>query len=646
MFTQKRNRIVCGIIFLGFFLFSALYAPAAVEDSARWLPADTMVMVHLESVNQAREKFKETSYYDLYKDPAMQLFMAPAEENIRAKMDEMMKELWQEMKLENPPQSFPWPQGRIMAAFFVQERGFMVPDFSNVDFEQIGDDFDVEKLPKREYRAPDFQVVVLADMGENADSAKKLARQIMAVAVEEGQVRQKKKIRSVEINIIKDNVEVDENYDTLCFGFKDNWLIAGSSMKYINEVVMRMEGSGGETLARQSGFITMSRTLTGSDLFCYVNAQAIKDIIIAMAPAEEKSRAGQMMQTLGFDNVYGLGLSAQVAAKQNEDVRIKVLLGIQGEKRGIPALIAPATRSTQPGRLLTEDLASFVVAHYDPGRIYDGIQKLVMETSNYNIDMVLQGAMAGTGESVSGTPPVDLRKDVFEQMASPLTMIGYIDTPIVDINSSKSLFAIGVKDSKTLDAALGRLHSAYIAMGNSELQRKLLNHTIYILPESTIFDALMMAPPPSGNGPRIQAGFTVTNDNLIYSEVKKVEQEIRNLQKEATTSINADKMFQYASRYLPAQAGTYGYQNNQKQAELIWKVILQIAQEVKEAGSEDPFISPWNAVFEEIELEKYCNLNDLPEFNIIKHHFGANVAYVISDEKGIYMETISLKNPF
>ena len=77
----------------------------------------------------------------------------------------------------------------------------------------------------------------MVEMGENLQLLRDLAQQIASRATEEGIIRQREEIRGVEINIFKEKPDANVDFDTFCYGFRENWVIGGSSRKYIREVL-------------------------------------------------------------------------------------------------------------------------------------------------------------------------------------------------------------------------------------------------------------------------------------------------------------------------------------------------------------------------------------------------------------------------
>ena len=629
----------------------------AAPAGAKWLPGETCFFVRVDNVTALREKFKSTATYGLYKDPAMQAFMVPAEQKIRAAMDEGLKEMWGELGLADPPKEMPLPEGKVMVGFFVQPRTRMVSDYAKLhEMAAAGEEVDYNNAPQRESTDADIQVVGLAQMGDEMETVQRLFGEATSKAVEKGSVRQRERARGVEITIVKDNEETDENYDTLCYGFKDDWLIVGSSLKYMKEVLVLMTGGEGKSLAEERDFKDMQQTLGAGDVSLFINGQRIIEVVKGTMEGADPAQATTMIETLGFANTSGFGMTANLAPSKSEEIKIKALLGVRGEKKGIPALLTPETGSFRPNRLLSKGMEGFGIANYDIGKIYDGIVQMVWQIGQMNLDGLVQGAMMATGTpGEGGQAPVDLKAEVLGQLRAPITTAIHMDKPYTAADSMQMMFGVAVRDSQVLDAALARIHNVFVAQGQPEMRRELSGSTIYLLPDMGF---PMMGGFGTAGGDDAQPrrmGFAVVGDQFVFGAVKGIEQEIRNLGRKEFEAITSDPMFQYAKRHMPSQAGAYSYENGQIGTEAMWvnfkEAARQAAARNETEGSEpDPEMmmamamsSPMHMYVE--LLKEYCDFGLLPEFEEVKKYFGVSVSHAVGTEKGLYIEMTQLKAP-
>lgn len=629
---SSNTRVVIALALVG----PLAVASADVADSARLLPADTAVMLSIESVEGLKAALKRTSYYELYRDPAMQEAVGPAEKKVREKMDEAIKDLWRRLKVENPPRQIPWPEGRVVVAVFVAAKEAPAQDLE-----------DSPPTAAREGRAPrfaDIQVVALMDMGSAVDQARALAQDVTRSLGESGTLRKRQQIRGVEFQVFTRDQDRTEE-DVFCLGFKDTWLIAGSSVPRIEAVLRHVDRDASDSLATNRGFQTALRTVGQGEISLFVHADPIRRVILDTAP--DRYALDRRIQVLGLDQVTGLAACWQVAPSPQEIWRCKALLGVTGPKRGIPALLCPASAPIRPdSRLFYSDAVMLIVAHYDLAALYDRVAKLVTELSAVNIDFLVQTALASTGEA-GGPPPLNLRQDVLAHLSWPQVITWRMDRPYTDPGNSKTLGAITVRDAEGIDTAVARIHRTLIGKANPDLRRTMLEHTLYLLPPSGITSPFLPQMGPETAEPR-QFAAAVADGVLAAGEVDVVEQVIRGSQQGRTDTLGSDPMFRHARRFLPSEVGAYWVQNAQRYWEVLWAQIKSLPRSgpgpAPQEDAEDEGLSiripnPWR------EIRQVLDPARLPEFDAVKKYFGAETGHVRDHADGIYIETTEVRPP-
>jgi hypothetical protein len=590
------------------------------------LPDDMLVMVSVESVNGLRTALEKTSLYGLYKDPAVQPFVTETEKKVRELLDTTLREFWQKAKIETPPSEIPYPQGRLVLGLSV------FPKTAGADADADGPGA----------RGVGFRFAALADMGSRAEQARQMIRSLSASAENAGTTVAKSEIGGVELNIIAAPQDSDD--PTLYYGLKDNWLlIVGNTAQgpeFTESVARRIGRSAPGSLADKAGLRSAARTLGEAQIFTFVNADAIRSLATSLIP--NKANTERIIQALGFQNVTGISTAVQVAGSGNQEMVSKTLIGIEGAKTGLPALLGDASGPLKlNNRFVTRDAVGFVCAHYAPVKLFDGIGKILQSVVFMDINMLVQAGMAATaGEG--GQPPVQLRDDVLAQMAAPLFVTWRMDKPYTFTSMTRILGGLPVQDAARLNTALGRIHQAFLGP-QPGLKRELLDHTLYLLPtgrsqmdsEGEVSAAEGTA---SSDG---SVAFSVAGDHLVVGQVGEVEQALRSLQKEPESPLASDPMFRYARESLPSQACLYLYQNNRLNMEITWTALKQMARD----GSDQDEAS-WNPALALLQKAKgYVDLGKLPEFAAVAKYWGASTGFMQSRPEGLYWESLTLRPP-
>ncbi len=632
--ARRFKKLLVPWLMAGAVVLSGLNTAGAIEgELAALFPPDSFLYVVIpEGVTALQEKLKKTSMWALYKDPAMQRFIESAEKTLREKLDEKLKEAWKELEIDEPPEELPWPTGRLL---FAMRMGREVNEL-----------------------APEF--VLIAEMGESIITLKEIADKAAEKAVDAGAKRQRENVRGVQMEVIIPAVpEADEgdsssDPEPFCYAFAEETALLSNDADMLRETLARMGGAQIESLADNSQMQEVMQGLGPGDVRAYFNISSLISSLMDIAPADERTQAQKVISALGLDNVAGLGMVAQIVPSQMEELRVKAMLTVTGEKRGVVALLTPMSASTSGHRLLTKDLAAFTVANYDPEKVFNQINEIVQAAGGPDINIALGQMMSVTGlNDPAGRPAVDFQKEIIGQLNSPLTILYRADKPYSDPAASKTLVALGVRDAAVLETALGRIHETFIAQGNKELQRELLGSKIFLLPGGDILGAMMGAVPrraPAEQEDEPSAAFALAGNNLVIGSVAGVEQAIRDLRRDDLQPIQADALYSQAARYLPAQSGVWSYENQQITAALLWSQLKEAARNYS-AQKDDTDnrqirigLGMPMPVADMIEgFEDICDFSTLPDFEVVKKYFGAYISHMKETERGVYFETVIVK---
>ncbi len=645
-----------GIALLAAVVSAALAGRAPAADPGDILPPETFLLLEVKDLDALREKAKGMSLYGLYKEPAMQPFVGPAEKKIRERIDQGLKKTWKQAGIEAPPGELPWPHGQVVLAMRVGFKTFQLPNYQ----------WDPEArrmkvIGTREMKQPVPEILVMADMGQDLPAAKQLIARLAEGSVDKGWQRQRQTVRGVEIETLRppkrkpppglpEGVRLTlPEPDPVAYAFKGSTVLFASNVEFLKQVVLRQSGVELPSMGAAADRRNAVKAIGGpGDVNFYLDVQAVLKATKLASP-KQAEKMTKVFTALGLDGVPGVAAKVMLAPKPAEEVRLIALVATRGQRTGIPAAAAPAPMDMKPGRLVTKGLGSFLVVNYDLGKLYDQVAEMVLAAEGKDLNQAARGLMALTGgEGEDARPPVDLRKDILGQLSGPITVITRLEKPYTDPKCSKTMVALGVRDGGILDAALARMHEALMAGGKPEMRRALLNRTIYLLPER-IGRQLRIA-----GWQDTELAFSVAGSHFVFGPVASVEQAIRDLRATKLEPIASDPMFQHARRYLPARAGAFFYENAQMSSEAMWTQLKEAAkQAARQPKGEDPRLGPGQAGALPTSpmgllvtgLKDYCDFTTLPDFEAVRRYFGASVGWVTTDQNGIRLEMIGLKPP-
>ncbi len=611
-----RATVASGLLICSFLLSATR---ADVVESARLLPDDTAIMISVESVKEVRAAWEKTSFYSLCKDPAVQQAIGQADKKIRELIDTTIKDFWHKAQIENPPEQIPYPEGRLI--FGVSFVGEPAPAGTETP------------KPARRPRVQ-MQLVLLADMGSQAAQARQVVRALSTNVVSPSGTLQRKELAGIELDVRMPPEGKRE--PMISYGFKDNWLLVTLDetcrTDFTEAVARRLGRTLPESLADKPGFRAAARTLGEAHVFAFVNPDALKTLLATRV--KDQASLERLIKGLGLANVTCLASAIRIAGDRSQDMCVKGLVGVQGSRTGLPALLGPASGPLKVSdRLVARDAVGFLCANYEPAKLFDDLSKIVQEAAYQDLNMIVQAGLAATAGD-GGQPPAQLRDDILAQIGAPLLVTWKTDRPYTEDSNQRFLFALPVRDGSRLDAALGRVHKAFLG-ADPKSRRELLGHVLYLLP----------MPGPTA-GERTQMAFSVAGDHFVFGPVDDVEQAIRSLQKEPDNILASDPMFRYARERLPSQAGLYYYQNDRLNMEAAWVMIKQMIREFTapaqgESEQESDLPEPVTKTLK--TLLQYVDISQLPDFKAVEKYWGATVGFLQSRPEGLYWESTSLK---
>ena len=610
---------------------------ARILDSAKMVPEEVAFVLVIDSVDELIKAFKQTYYYAiLFEDPAMKAFTAAARAKLSQLLQKQLKALWREIDLEQAPETFPVPHGRCVIQVFLEA----------AEIELKGTQGQTSSGKMATEIVPDIEMVLVADMGKDVQETARIADALLRNASLGDVKRTKKRVRGVEL-VILEGEQNEMDLSTFCYGFKDSYLICGSSVPHTERVIMQMGRGTPKSLAGVKGFSAIARQFADYHTFAYLQLEPLKQFALAMAKTStQKWQLENAIHQLGLSNVQGIAMASRLAGGRFENIRTSSLIVINGPKTGIPALLCPSPTSFKASaRLLGDNTIMLAVANHDIAGIYDAICQMVKDTMGLDVTFFTEGAMARTGQA-DGRPAVNLRQDILGQMAPPILLSWRMDKPYADPNNSKTLLSIAAHDSERLENSLARLHRTYVAAMDPDLQRTLLDHTLYLLPPMPLPSPFI--PLQQGVRPALtkQLAVTFADDRMVLAETAQAEQAIRDEGKKPRTALSSDPHFTHASRHVPAKASAYFYRNEQVYTEILWDQALLLAkrasEKLKEAAQEtNPGAPNWLAAFK--GLGQTLDYRKLPQYQTIKKHIGPRIGYINEHPLGILMEEITLK---
>jgi len=582
--------------------------------TAKLVPPETILLIDIADFGRLKTQFEKTSFYKLYKDPAMAAFLSDA------------KTKWQKQTQELPGNNIlkafldagVWPQGRISLALVLNEQTK-----------------DANEPP----------ALFITQWGQNISRVKEAIKKLVEKNSELGGHKKTAiDYRGVHIETI-----VDEQATELSYCFIDDCLIGSFNLEVLKFVIAHITGAGSETLATNTDY-TPSIKAVGPfhDIDFYVN---IKQIIKTVISEDSSGEAQTTMSNSGLENIRSLSCSIGLARSPRINYWGKALLKIDGTKRGIIKMLEAESLPIRPPRFLPSSVCSVTFFNLDIRKAYDELVN-ILNSFSPQYASILYVPLLPPG--ADGEPPVQLKSGIIDHLGSQITVAQRIEKPFTKESvPTEYILALEVSDHTALEKTLSLVHSRLIAPNDPTARRELLGHTIYLVnPANLPFLRPTIQPMQTPKQARLKrrlsdslqdttgpempkVAFTITDTHLIIGFEPAVERAIRTLSDAETASLSTTKWFSDARQALPSVVGVASLEDNAASGELLWWLMKQRGQ-VKTSN-----LLPGPAgsfLFSSVNVGQLFDTKLLPEFDIVRKYFGLSASYGLSRPDGFFFE--------
>ncbi|MCP4257895.1 MAG: hypothetical protein GY774_10265 [Planctomycetes bacterium] len=619
------------IILFYFYALVLLWVPGPVQaltlpETAKLLPPDTVLMVDVHDLSRLKKQFEETSFYKLYKDPAM----APFFDDLKTK--------WRE-KSRTPKEKTiglfagvdVFPDGRMAVALILNER-------------------------LKDAKKPPY--VFIIQWKQNINKVKEAVDKAAIKAVEDGEHRKNENYRGAEITTI-----IRKSSKTYHFCFIEDCLIGTEDMEVLKFVIAQVKGAGSSTLADEADYPATMRAVKLHDaeqINCYIS---IKQIIKTAINSDTKGKVKTIISNLGLDNVESLGLSfgpGAIPAASSRSSSGKAFLRIRGQKTGVSKVLDIESVPIRTPRFIPNSAYAVSFVNLNIKNAYSELGKIL---SSFSPQFAAIMYMPLIPASPQGEPPLQIKTGIIDHLGSQIIIAQSINESGSGDDTSgpeTSLIAVAIENRQALEKSLSLLHSKIIAANNPNASRQLLGHTMYLIDLQGFLPGLIS---PSGNPMQNPAGmeipkmpkfaFTVTDTHLIFSKESAVEKAIRTLNSAQNVTVDSARWFNIAKSAVPSLAGLVTLQNDTASGKYIWSEMRNLTKQIKNkdkdssiemgvgvrSGSSFP-----QMMFSQAGVE-LLDFSLLPEFDAVKKYFGLLALYGISKPEGFFFEYKYLNPP-
>ncbi|MBN1818630.1 MAG: hypothetical protein JW828_14810 [Sedimentisphaerales bacterium] len=606
----------------------------SIPETAKLLPQDTVFLIEINDVTELQAQFGKTAFGRLYKDPSMARFIEHCKTGFQQTLE-------QDQQVKNLADKLVLPTGRMALAVIVPQG--------------------------RKEGLDDPRLLFLAQWGANLEAGKKFVESIIESGMEDRDSVSTEIYRDVPIITITwpeetpdmsgQTVEISPGQEqepsiptktvmkklSRCF-IEDVFLVSNDP-EPIKFVIAHMPGTSGDTLSQREAYLSAMQT-TGpwNDVRLYIG---LDSLLSWVASSDAGGQAKAMLTSLGLDNLSYAAVSAGVARKPVASVSGKAALRTKGPRRGLMKVFEMKTRPfTVPG-FLGAEACSVAVVHWDINTAFDEIFRM-LSSMQPMFAAILVSPLTPVQQDGSGG--VQLKRDIISHLGSQIVIAESLNKTSKELGAADILVCAETTDRARLEAALGALHSQYIAAGKPDTQRDFLGHKIYTIELPQGLFGVPGAGQPMGpaeiDDNQVTVGltasgkklaFSVTDSYLLFGEQTQVENALRAMQDRDFKSITSAQWYRRAQNRMPG-AGAFASMANDA---VVWEQLWEMFRSGK--YKESTFGLVLDMQGEQAEaIHRIFDFALLPSFQTVRHYFGISIRHGQCREDGLDFEFESI----
>lgn len=593
---------------------------AAIPPVEQILPADTLFVFAIPDCTKMQAICRQTPYSQLWNDPVMKPFrdkfvekwktefLAPVERDLGVKFADYAG----------------LPQGQF--AFAVTQDGWQ----GKTD------------------AAPGW--ILLLDTKDKSDQLAKLLAGLRKQWVDAGKTVQTEKIRDVEFSIVSlasNNVpgtlrrffpqyqEIQElgkepekkspDADRLVVGQVQSLLVAGSSVKTVTKVMLRLAGGLVPALADEATFAANRLALfRDAPAYAWLNAKPLFEVLANLPPEKFNPQAPNPLPLPPVNNIVkGCGLTGLKSVAfafhtGNDGMLFELLLGApESGRQGLLKLLAPETKDSNPPAFVPADVVKFWRWRLDGPKSVPTFEKMIGEISQDRLNTWNFLISSGEDAVKLNEPAYDLRKDLFGNLGDDL--IAYEKAPrgktLVELESPPSLLLIG---SPNADQLVHALPGALIIRSGDALTpkiREFLGRKIY---------SITLPPSRDARAPVARTlHYAASGGYVAFStDVAMLEEYLRSGEGQQKSLRETPGLAEAAQKVGGQNTGLFGYKNSAETMRATFELFKNFTAVVTNSPPDtNPLVNSLPYAGPEKSLQDWIDYGLLPDYDKVVKYF-------------------------
>ncbi|QDT55664.1 hypothetical protein Pan44_37100 [Caulifigura coniformis] len=443
-------------------------------------------------------------------------------------------------------------------------------------------------------------VALIVDVGEQTATLEKVLAKINE-AIAEKATKSTESYEDIELSIFK---KEGSNAGEFVYFTDESYVVFTSSIGFAKAIIDRWDGKHDKTFATNPILTTIFEECEEnedefSDLYYYVDPINLILEVLKMSPqtAGNAGMAQGFLPLLGLDKLKAIGGVSALESKEFDSVS-RTMFYVEQPLGGLLSIFRMPATLEGPPAWVGKNVDQYSGFTWDIPGAYQAIDALVMTFAPQigGLDALLDQAA-----NHPNNPGIHPKKDLLDQLTGMVHMLA-TENEGADVGAQRMLFAIGVKDEKTVHNVIEKV----AAQAPNLKPRTFEGVTIYDI--------------EAGGGDTAPA-LAVTRGHLFFAtHPAALEATIRG-KSVAEEPLSGAADYKAVAEHFETPASSIGFARPAAQIKSIWEQARK---------------GTFNEQLDGFDLTK------LPEFSAVQKYFAPSGSYIAPNEKGAIMVQFSL----
>lgn len=591
-----------------------------VPGAPRLLPADTLAYVRLDSADQLREDWDNSSVGKMLEDPALK----PLASDVYRTMAELFEQFGAVLGI-SLDELLAIPSGQVAAAMMP---GNLSDRDEELTLEEEEDDESPEAIRRRLARMRRQQNSVaglfLIDAGENVDTLMDLVEKLEDRVINGGYVRRTSEIEGTTLVRLlpprqgRPEIEYFERSETVVLGIGHD-----TAAKVLDHWLERSEE---ETLADRSDFVSLMSRCVGAEstrpqlTFFFDPYHFIERMV------KRGGAAGfvwPILEELGLAKIRGVGGSSFSGGEVFESIFHMHVL-IDPPRDGFFGVLRPEQGESMPPKWVPADVAAYSSVNWDLETAYDNLGKVI---AKFQGEEPLKRLLEDPAQQKLG---ISVRDEILANLTGRYVTCAWIEPP-AKLNSQTRAHALELKDPLQAKNVIAKLRERR----PNDLQVETIGGTVVYFARQPRRDNL----PENFRTP--QPGLMVLDDWIIFSDSRELLTRLTKANLDAMPRLLNVPEYELVSSELGGKLdGEKPFLVSFMRGADYMRQLYELAKSpdsrrmLRQAGENNPVAA---------KIVAMLDRNEMPDFEEFEKYYAPSGTFAYDEPSGIHLGSFTLR---